>query len=218
MKSERPLMTSTKRAGRPRRGEAEAISAHIIDAATDTFLTQGFEKASMDAIAAGAGVSKATLYSRYSGKADLFEAVIGKLGAAKIAELEALTFEGGGSLRSELLALARRVLAIMIEPRVIAMERVVAGEAHQFPRLAARIYGEEGERVLAIVAALLDGIWRQNGRRRRAKDDMQTRIFLALVILAPLRRAILDGDGENAVDDRFLECSIDVFLKGTTDG
>jgi AcrR family transcriptional regulator len=44
----------------------------ILDAAAPIFGTQGYERASVDAIAAAAGVSKPTIYSYFGGKENLF--------------------------------------------------------------------------------------------------------------------------------------------------
>lgn len=64
------------RRGRPTADRAQAIDASIRAAALDIFLEIGFETASMDAIAAQAPVSKATLYARYESKKQLFRAIL----------------------------------------------------------------------------------------------------------------------------------------------
>src|SRR3954464_9652902 len=50
--------------------------AQIIAAAKDLFTSQGFGATSMDAIARTANVSKATLYAHFSGKEELFAAMV----------------------------------------------------------------------------------------------------------------------------------------------
>src|SRR5690606_31620579 len=59
--------------GRPK--DLEKGSA-ILDAARRLFTTQGFDGASMDQIAAAAGVSKLTVYSHYGDKETLFAEVV----------------------------------------------------------------------------------------------------------------------------------------------
>jgi AcrR family transcriptional regulator len=66
----------TPKRGRPTAEQAAAISKTIMDAATDLFLTEGFEGASTDAIAARAGVPKSTLYKRFPDKKALLRAVL----------------------------------------------------------------------------------------------------------------------------------------------
>lgn len=55
----------------PRLRIADAV---LLDAATAVFAAEGFDRATMDAIAARAGATKPTLYARYGSKADLFAA------------------------------------------------------------------------------------------------------------------------------------------------
>src|SRR5438105_291359 len=59
--------------GRPRDPER---SKRILEAARAHFYAHGLERASLDAIAADAGVSKMTVYSNFGSKEGLFEAVV----------------------------------------------------------------------------------------------------------------------------------------------
>ncbi|BDZ50014.1 TetR family transcriptional regulator [Frondihabitans sucicola] len=61
-------MTSTSsRAGRPRRSSAEILA----DAASELFLENGYSGTTVDQIAQRAGVSRATFFNYFQGKADL---------------------------------------------------------------------------------------------------------------------------------------------------
>ena len=51
----------------------------ILDAALHLLATEGYARMSMDGVAARAGVSKATIYLRYEGKADLATAALAHL-------------------------------------------------------------------------------------------------------------------------------------------
>jgi AcrR family transcriptional regulator len=64
------------RPGRPTRAQAAAISKTILGAATELFLNEGFEGASIEAIAARAKVPRSTVYKRYIDKTGLLRAVI----------------------------------------------------------------------------------------------------------------------------------------------
>lgn len=60
-------MTPTPRAGRPRRSSGEILA----DAASELFLENGYAGTTVDQIAQRAGVSRATFFNYFSGKADL---------------------------------------------------------------------------------------------------------------------------------------------------
>ena len=204
--------TRERRGGRPSREEAAALTSRIVDTATDLFLRHGFEKTSMDMVSAEAGISKPTIYARFTNKADLFEAAVMKLGHRKFDELEAIAVSKGEA-RGRLNDLARQLLDVMIDPQVIALERIIAGEAHQFPELANRMYLEGGERVTVITANLL----RQLDAYADRPDEcvrLDAQILFGLIVLPPLRRAMLESQAGMAVDRALLERSIDIFVAG----
>jgi TetR/AcrR family transcriptional repressor of mexJK operon len=62
--------------GRPTKAKAQAIDRALMAAARKEFYRSGFQGARMDAIAAMAGISKATLYARYATKVALLQAVV----------------------------------------------------------------------------------------------------------------------------------------------
>jgi AcrR family transcriptional regulator len=68
--------TRPRRAGRPRSPEVDAA---ILDAALRLLAAEGYARMSVDRVAAEAGVSKAAIYLRYRGKADLATAALAHL-------------------------------------------------------------------------------------------------------------------------------------------
>lgn len=203
------------RRGRPTKDRAQAIPKRIIATATRLFLRDGFEKTSMDLIASEAQVSKRTLYAHHPGKAELFADVVVAFHQGRLDELERVPFTEG-SLEDQLRGLAEGTLSIMIQPDVIALERVIAGEAHQFPQLAARVYREIGVRALSMVVAILRGFPPYRDRPPEALE-LDAQIFLALVLLPPLRRAMLDGQKDCGFDGALLQRSIEIFVAGISD-
>jgi AcrR family transcriptional regulator len=102
----------------------------IVEAAASVFQEKGFDRSSMDAIAARAGGSKATLYSYYPSKEELFFAVVEHmLHAQAEAPLDALAEEG--SLRDRLTRFARRHVASRLHDDVIALDRMLIAEAER---------------------------------------------------------------------------------------
>ena len=64
------------RRGRPNASQSLAIERAIRAAAAQAFLTSGYERTAMEAVAAQAGVPKSTLYKRYPDKRALLRAVL----------------------------------------------------------------------------------------------------------------------------------------------
>jgi AcrR family transcriptional regulator len=75
---------------RPSRAEqAHETTERILAVARAVFTTQGVAQASLDAISAGAGVTRGALHHHFTNKAGLFEAVLLRMDAEIGAEIEA---------------------------------------------------------------------------------------------------------------------------------
>ena len=63
-------MTAVKnKGGRPTLEDIPRRNEHLLEVATDNFIRLGFNAATLDRIAAEAGVAKRTIYARYPDKA-----------------------------------------------------------------------------------------------------------------------------------------------------
>jgi TetR/AcrR family transcriptional repressor of mexJK operon len=143
-------VTPPVRTGRPK---SEQKAEAILCAAAALFLAQGFQGTSMDAVAQRAGVSKQTVYSHFANKEELFKACI----RAKVAGygFDETATVADADLRSALLTLTRRFVDLLFDPEVIAMHRVVMGEAASQPRIAALFFESGPQRTKAAVCAFL---------------------------------------------------------------
>src|SRR3546814_3446210 len=74
-------------AEKPAKSRSEHKHRSIQQAGTDIFLQRGYGAATMDMIAAEAGVSKQTVYNHFQSKEGLFKAAIGELTTALMAPL-----------------------------------------------------------------------------------------------------------------------------------
>jgi TetR/AcrR family transcriptional repressor of mexJK operon len=107
--------------------------AAILDVAKRLFVQHGFDGVSMDQIAAEAGVSKLTVYSHFGDKDSLFSAAIrAKCEEQMPAELFLETLQG--SLREQLIVIARAFFALITSEEAIAMQRMMmmpgTGDSH----------------------------------------------------------------------------------------
>jgi TetR/AcrR family transcriptional repressor of mexJK operon len=137
--------------GRPR---DTAKRCAILLAARRLFIQQGMAAVTMEAVAAAAGVSKMTLYSRFRDKEALFEAVVVFTSEAMIAEMSRTQAEGG-TLAESLAALGRAFLTLTCSPDMIGAERGLMMALHDNPALAERFYAAGPERTEGSVAAVL---------------------------------------------------------------
>jgi len=130
-----------KPAGRSRVGLSDRKREAILAGAKAVFLKHGFGDASMDEVAAAAGVSKMTVYRHFGSKEDLFAGVITELCqrivTEEIDEIFALP------MRDALRAFARKMTDIVFARDTAELHRIVIAESRRFPKLG-RLFYETG--------------------------------------------------------------------------
>ncbi len=119
--------------------KSAAKAQAILQGAMQEFLVHGYAATSMDKVAKAAGVSKATVYSHFQDKENLFNAVIQDLVKDKFQTVMGL--EQPQSLEQEpkivLAAMANRMLANVTSDRIFQnFIRIIIGESGRFPELA----------------------------------------------------------------------------------
>ncbi len=145
------MNATTPRLGRPK---DESKRAAIFAAAQKLFLKRGLQGTSMDAIAAGAGVSKLTVYSHFADKDTLFKAVIADK-CEQLSPPESFLRLAGAGPEEALTQIAENFVRLMSNADVLAMHRVVIGEAANNPRIAQLFYEAGPERFKTAFIALL---------------------------------------------------------------
>ena len=128
--------------------------AGIVSGAKDVFLRHGFEGASMDGIAATAGVSKMTVYRYFRSKEELFAGVIRDLCERIIDEdLERML-----ERRPEeaLRGFARKMVTILFARDTVELHRIVIAESRRFPALGRLFYKSGPEACIAMLTAYLE--------------------------------------------------------------
>jgi AcrR family transcriptional regulator len=118
-----------------RRGDE--LREHILWAAKDVFLEMGFERASMDEVAARAETSKRSLYAHFESKEKLFLAVIGLVRGLFLGRLK--TPGDYSDKPAEALAMfCARYLEVLLYQSSVQMSRVSMAETTRFPEGAAQ--------------------------------------------------------------------------------
>jgi TetR/AcrR family transcriptional repressor of mexJK operon len=200
--------------GRPRRGTEIARTTALINAATRVFLREGYGLASIDKVAAEAGVSTRTIYERYKNKADLLGAAIGRLVDRMSTVLSTLDLN---SLEPK--AALRVIAEIMIDrardPDAVALFRIVATEAHRFPELAAKMRDNNKLCVDNVVVNYLRG-QAGSGVLNLADPDRAATLFRQMICSELHDRLLFGGEAEVSTLDfkSHVDHVIDLFLLG----
>src|SRR5689334_18825658 len=122
--------------GRPRDPETDE---RITAAAAELMLQRGFDRTTVDDVAARAGVGKATVYRRWPSKEDLAVAAMETLYLTEMPEPDT------GSIRGDLAESYRSVLAFVNTPEGEAFLRTSIAESVRDDRIAA-LYKESTQR------------------------------------------------------------------------
>jgi TetR/AcrR family transcriptional repressor of mexJK operon len=128
----------------------------ILDGAKAVFLSQGFGLATMDDVAAAAGVGKQTVYRHFKSKEALFVGLVGSMCAQVGGVLASAQDEqSDGSPEDELRKLGWVLAQILIAPDYLRLYRAIVAEAERLPELGQVFYENGAKGVRAFAAKIL---------------------------------------------------------------
>lgn len=181
---------SPRRRGRP----AGSGGIELLAIAREQFVSHGFRGTTMDAIAAGAHISKQTLYAAYPSKDQLYAAVVRDWVDQGYDALRphALALLDSTSIRDGLHRLAHALQAGILSPPVLQMRTLVAAEADAFPDVASDYVTRSWDRNLALLAQTLHALTERN-LLAIDHSEIAAEQFVWLVVGAPLNRLSLRG-------------------------
>ncbi len=133
-----PMLPNSSSSMPPMRERSEKARA-VLEGAFQVFMAQGYAAASMDRIAATAGVSKSTLYSNFQDKEGLFLALMQEMTFASRQEAFALLSQA--DLQAPPQQVLRQIAVCMLDSfeqnqPLLTLMRLVIGESDRFPEVA----------------------------------------------------------------------------------
>jgi AcrR family transcriptional regulator len=183
----------------------------IVAAAWTVFREEGFERASMSAIAVRAGGSKATLYAYFRSKEELFTAALEQV-LLGLTDQAFARMGQVGEFRSRLLKFGNAYLETRLSPDLVKIDRALIGAAETSAlgsQLRVRVIEPQLRRLAAILAQEI-----ARGRLRKS-DPYLAALHLRGLIEADLLERRLHGDALLADRDlrEAVESGVDAFLR-----
>jgi TetR/AcrR family transcriptional repressor of mexJK operon len=199
----------------PRRpGRPSLSNAELLDKAFVLFRDQGFERTSLDAITAAAGMAKRTVYQRYGDKETLFKEALKRTIENFLVPAKVLRAAETEDLEETLLAIGRLLLDNLMTPTGIGLLRITNSESGRMPEIGGYTYTLGTDRTIDYLAELL--------RRRLGTvddgDDARWQAagtaFLYLVVSGPPTMTAWGMTLSDAQIDDHMRFNVHLFLHG----
>ncbi|MDR2858011.1 MAG: TetR/AcrR family transcriptional regulator [Novosphingobium sp.] len=207
-KPEIPAVPAGRRPGRPTLSDEQ-----LLDIALDLFLEHGFERTSMDAITAAAGMAKRTVYARYGDKETLFKAALKRAIDDWLVPVARLHAAEGDDLEKTLLRVAQMLLTNILSPAGLRLLRLSNAVSVSMPGITA----DNTRMGTAPTLAYLADLFR---RRLLPADapgpeaDEAALAFLHLVVGGPASTAAWGVVLDDEAVDRHTRYCVRLFLHG----
>ena len=176
----------------------------ILDAATSVFASDGYDRANMDTIAARAGITKPTLYSRFGSKEGLFRSAVEREYELRKARLFVAYGDGGDRPFRERLRSWSDAYFDLVRERPDAFVLISEGERH--PGAAAVIRKANQEIVDRISELVVQVSGRRSAHGARLVASMISAIFVATAREVVLRG--IDVEDAAALCESFLHSAL----------
>lgn len=168
--------------------------ATIVSAARESFLQQGYAATSMSAIADELRCSKATMWSHFASKEELFIAVVDELVAEFSRDIDEVLTSQTFSATTLRRAALRFLNCLMREPSIMLF-RLVLSEGERFPEIADAFYQRGPARVRKGIRTFFAT------RFTEADSETLTRVFISALtgyrsdmLLRPVRPSEVDRE------------------------
>jgi TetR/AcrR family transcriptional regulator, mexJK operon transcriptional repressor len=175
----------------------------ILAGARNVFGELGFERATVDLIAARAGVSKATVYNHFADKKALFVAAVVEESDEMRAGLERCLEKPPGDVEQALQSMGEKVIAVFLSRQIASLYREAISEAARLPEIGRMVFERGTVAIQQAVAAHISR-WTEAGALRVDDARSAAIAFVALChgdLVTRMRLGVLEG----SVDDQIRE-------------
>lgn len=184
----------------------------ILKVARRHFMTEGYASTGMETVARQAGVSTATLYFHFPGKAELFSQVIDEAANDFSRQMTRVRVDGGAP-RDQLVAFALAYAGFMSDPFVRSVFRLVMAERRRFKSTASRFF-EKGRSEFGAVLMNLLGRLKREGHLGVAKPSWAAGQLMGMIEHPIFFVPLITGDEVQAARsvEVIAEDAVDTFL------
>ncbi|TFV82277.1 TetR family transcriptional regulator [Microbacterium sp. dk485] len=188
----------------------------MLDAAFRIFADVGYEQASVESIAAEAGVAKATIYNHFGDKERMFREVLRADGDRALGdhlEIVATLVTPSNNIRAALEHVGLELLIRYFDPKTVWYRRLLVAGRATFPDVLESVRTNVTERVMAALADRLSELMRR-GQLRDADPAVAAEQFWALLVTPAENRTQLGTRDVTSAELReSTSRAVDTFLR-----
>ncbi|MDB5972228.1 MAG: transcriptional regulator, TetR family [Hydrocarboniphaga sp.] len=199
--------------GRPTRAQQTQRQEELLNVALDVFLEMGFERTTMEEIAAQVGMSKRTIYARYEDKAALFKASVRRAVERFTMPRETLEAVVTDNLEQTLAAIARLRIVNSATPIAIKLQRILSAQSYRFPELFTIAIDEGTGPTLDLLCSLFER-HSASGEIHVTEPRRAATAFLSLAVSGSARLVVAGKTLDKAEVEKRISFGVGLFLNG----
>lgn len=202
-----------RRPGRQTPSATRQRNLELLDRALDLFLQRGFERTSIDAIAASVGMAKRTVYLRYGDKTGLFKAALKRAIESWIVPVERLRAAESDDVEQTFLRIGQILVANVINPAGMRLYHITNAESGRLPEIGAFSYTQGTAPTVAYLADFIRRCVRVNGAQVSDPEEAAM-AFLFLVVGGPASSTAWGVVLSETEIENYTRNAVQLFLHG----
>lgn len=182
----------------------------IVQAAKEVFVEEGYQ-ASIDKIAARAGLARQTLYNHFANKSELFAEVIRHATDILLVSLE----DDGQGLRARLERFGLVYRSRLLNSDGLGLYRILVAESQRFPEVVNAAYRSGPVQTASRVAQVLDNAVKRGELQLHGQNDAMfaARLLLSMLVGSDRTHYLFSGAPAPAPDHALVSQIVDTFLR-----
>lgn len=188
--------------------------SRMLHAAAKLFIANGYAGVSMEDVLSAVGGSKSTLYRYFSDKTDLFKSAV-EMMIDELSEPLRSFHPSGTDVAATLKDFGRHFAAMVLDPKAIALHRLVASEAERVAGLGQTFFEHGPAGGHAIMGSYLRGLCEEGVIDVPDPILAAAQLFQAMLGTLQMRLLMNTADAPTPDEvDASITSAVDTFLHG----
>lgn len=198
--------------GRPTREQAEQRNFELLDKSLDLFLEKGYERTSIEEVAASVGMAKRTVYALHGNKKSLLMTALRRAIDNWIVPVQVLRDSESDDLEKSLLRIGKILLDNILTPQGLRLLRITNAESSHMPEISLYTYQSGTGPTLEYLTDLFVRRGPKGIKKKEAEEAALA--FLYLAVGGPSNMVAWGIELDRPHLNRHIRYSVRIFLYG----